>query len=94
MLGAAGMSTRPTVHPAEIVTAMGGAPPTDEQWAAISMPLEPYVLVAGAGSGKTSVMAARVVYLALAALDRIEVPMILATTRACCPATCCASPSP
>jgi DNA helicase-2/ATP-dependent DNA helicase PcrA len=55
----------------EIVAAMGGAPPTDEQWAAISMPMEPYVLVAGAGSGKTSVMAARVVYLALAALDRI-----------------------
>ena len=49
-----------------------GAEPTDEQWAAISMPLEPYVLVAGAGSGKTSVMAARVVYLALVALARAE----------------------
>ena len=49
-----------------------GAEPTDEQWAAISMPLEPYVLVAGAGSGKTSVMAARVVYLALVALGRVE----------------------
>ena len=57
--------------PAELVAAMGGAPPTPEQWAAISMPLEPYVLVAGAGSGKTSVMAARVVYLALVALGRI-----------------------
>ena len=57
--------------PPEIVAAMG-ATPTDEQWRAISMPLEPYVLVAGAGSGKTSVMAARVVYLALAALDRIR----------------------
>ena len=56
----------------EIVAAMGGAPPTPEQWAAISMPMEPYVLVAGAGSGKTSVMAARVVYLALAALGRIS----------------------
>ena len=68
---------------------MGGAPPTDEQWAAISMPLEPYVLVAGAGSGKTSVMAARVVYLALAALGRVEAE----TARACCRGTCCASPS-
>jgi DNA helicase-2/ATP-dependent DNA helicase PcrA len=66
------MSVTPITVPAEIVAAMGGAPPTDEQWAAISMPLEPYVLVAGAGSGKTSVMAARVVYLALAALDRIQ----------------------
>ena len=66
------MSVTPITVPDEIVAAMGGAPPTDEQWAAISMPLQPYVLVAGAGSGKTSVMAARVVYLALAALDRIQ----------------------
>ena len=56
------MSTR--VAPAEVVAAMG-AEPTDEQWAAIAWPLEPCVLIAGAGSGKTSVMAARVVYLAL-----------------------------
>jgi len=58
--------------PAEIVTAMGGAAPTDEQWRAITTPLEPTVLIAGAGSGKTSVIAARVVYLALAALGRID----------------------
>ncbi|MGZ8629981.1 MAG: ATP-dependent DNA helicase [Actinomycetota bacterium] len=64
---------RPNV-PAEIVSAMGGAPPTDEQWRAITMPLEPSVLIAGAGSGKTSVIAARVVYLALAALERVEAP--------------------
>jgi len=57
--------------PGEIVAAIG-AEPTEEQWRAISMPLEPYVLVAGAGSGKTSVMAARVVYLALVALGRVE----------------------
>jgi DNA helicase II / ATP-dependent DNA helicase PcrA len=60
-----------TVVPPEVVAAMG-ATPTDEQWAAISMPLQPYVVVAGAGSGKTSVMAARVVYLALAALGRVR----------------------
>ncbi|HEV8564053.1 MAG TPA: ATP-dependent DNA helicase [Actinomycetota bacterium] len=57
--------------PDPIVRAMG-AEPTDEQWRAISMPLEPYVLVAGAGSGKTSVMAARVVYLALVALGAVD----------------------
>ena len=58
--------------PPEILTAMGGVDEiTGEQWDAISMPLEPYVLIAGAGSGKTSVMAARVVYLALAAIGRI-----------------------
>ncbi|HEY6934838.1 MAG TPA: ATP-dependent DNA helicase [Marmoricola sp.] len=36
---------------------------SDQQWAAVSAPLEPAVVVAGAGSGKTSLMAARVVYL-------------------------------
>ncbi len=66
------MSTAKLQVPPEIVSALGGEPPTSEQWDAIAMPLEPYVLVAGAGSGKTSVMAARVVYLALVALGRIE----------------------
>jgi DNA helicase-2/ATP-dependent DNA helicase PcrA len=56
--------------PQEILEVLGGRPPTVEQWRAITWPLEPYVLVAGAGSGKTSVMAARVVYLALVALGR------------------------
>ncbi|HTY71545.1 MAG TPA: ATP-dependent DNA helicase [Actinomycetes bacterium] len=36
---------------------------TEEQLAAATAPLEPAVVVAGAGSGKTSVMAARVVWL-------------------------------
>ncbi len=34
-----------------------------QQWDAISAPLEPAVVIAGAGSGKTALMAARVVYL-------------------------------
>jgi DNA helicase-2/ATP-dependent DNA helicase PcrA len=63
------VSTR--TAPPEIVAAMG-AEPTDEQWEAIAWPLEPCVLIAGAGSGKTSVMAARVVYLALGALGRLD----------------------
>src|SRR5690348_10390167 len=58
--------------PEEIRRALGGAEPTEEQWRAISMPLEPYVVVAGAGSGKTSVIAARVVYLTLAAMGRVS----------------------
>jgi DNA helicase-2/ATP-dependent DNA helicase PcrA len=57
--------------PAEVLTALGGAAPTEEQWDAIAAPLEPAVLIAGAGSGKTSVIAARVVYLALVALGRV-----------------------
>ena len=40
-----------------------GIPFTDEQLAAACAPLEPGLIVAGAGSGKTSVMAARVVWL-------------------------------
>jgi DNA helicase-2/ATP-dependent DNA helicase PcrA len=72
------MSARPLLAvpelppvPPEIVEALGAAP-TLEQWTAISMPLEPFVVVAGAGSGKTSVIAARVVYLALVAMGRLE----------------------
>ncbi|MEP6980337.1 MAG: ATP-dependent DNA helicase [Nakamurella sp.] len=38
-------------------------PPTPEQIAVIEAPLEPLLVVAGAGSGKTETMAARVVYL-------------------------------
>ena len=34
-----------------------------QQWEAITAPLEPAVVIAGAGSGKTALMAARVVYL-------------------------------
>ncbi len=40
-----------------------GLTATDEQWECISAPLEPFVIVAGAGTGKTTVMAARVVWL-------------------------------
>ncbi|BBH16464.1 ATP-dependent DNA helicase [Nocardioides baekrokdamisoli] len=36
---------------------------SDEQFAAVTAPLEPVVVIAGAGSGKTSVMAGRVVWL-------------------------------
>ena len=36
---------------------------SDEQLAAITAPLEPGVIIAGAGTGKTTVMAARVVWL-------------------------------
>ena len=43
-------------------------PVSDEQWAAISSPAEPSAIVAGAGSGKTTVMSARVLWLAMEGL--------------------------
>ena len=49
--------------PAELAALMGGHAPSDEQWAAITAPLRPTVVVAGAGSGKTTLMAQRVVWL-------------------------------
>ncbi|WP_232679380.1 ATP-dependent DNA helicase [Nocardioides sp. R-C-SC26] len=52
--------------PEELQRAMGTPyAPSAEQWSAISAPLEPSVVIAGAGSGKTTLMAARVVYLVL-----------------------------
>lgn len=48
--------------PGDLVAALGIAF-SDEQLAAITAPLEPAVIIAGAGSGKTTVMAARVVWL-------------------------------
>jgi DNA helicase-2/ATP-dependent DNA helicase PcrA len=45
-----------------IRAALKGFEPTDEQWAAISHPLEPLYLIAAAGSGKTAVMAARIAW--------------------------------
>ena len=52
-----------TDAPVEVYEALGERWPTKQQWSAISAPLEPSVLIAGAGSGKTAVMAARIVWL-------------------------------
>ncbi len=50
--------------PAELQAVMRARfPVSDEQWPAVSAPLEPAVVIAGAGSGKTTLMAARVVFL-------------------------------
>ncbi len=54
-----------TITSAEELAALMGwdFAPSPEQWAAIRAPLAPAVVIAGAGSGKTTLMAARVVYL-------------------------------
>jgi DNA helicase-2/ATP-dependent DNA helicase PcrA len=59
--------------PEDLQRAMqGDFVPSAQQWDAISAPLEPAVVIAGAGSGKTSLMAARVVYLVLTGQVRPE----------------------
>ncbi|MEZ5115099.1 MAG: UvrD-helicase domain-containing protein [Candidatus Nanopelagicales bacterium] len=60
--GSAPGSNGPDVRP-EDLRDLVGIPLTDEQVAAATAPLAPGVVVAGAGSGKTTVMAARVVWL-------------------------------
>ena len=57
-------SPTPQFSAAQIAQALGQSyAPTAEQQAVIEAPLEPQLVVAGAGSGKTETMAARVVYL-------------------------------
>ncbi|MGZ6753331.1 MAG: UvrD-helicase domain-containing protein [Nocardioides sp.] len=57
--------------------------PSEQQWAAISAPLTPAVVIAGAGSGKTTLMAARVVYLVVTGQVRPdEVLGLTFTTKA------------
>ena len=57
--------------------------PSAQQWAAISAPLAPAVVIAGAGSGKTTLMAARVVFLVVTGQVRPhEVLGLTFTTKA------------
>ncbi|WP_157465607.1 ATP-dependent DNA helicase [Cellulomonas sp. Leaf395] len=52
-----------TLSAAQIAALVGQPPPTPEQRLVIEAPLGPSLVVAGAGSGKTETMAARVVWL-------------------------------
>ena len=64
----------------DLVDALG-LPFSDQQLAAITAPLEPGVIIAGAGSGKTTVMAARVVWLVGTGRVRPEEVLGLTFTR-------------
>jgi DNA helicase-2/ATP-dependent DNA helicase PcrA len=68
-----GLAVRP-IRSAEELRAVMHAEWTasPQQWEAISAPLSPAVVVAGAGSGKTTLMAARVVYLVVTGQVRPE----------------------
>ncbi|MFV0407852.1 MAG: ATP-dependent DNA helicase [Propioniciclava sp.] len=71
---------KPLTHPAQVSEALGISF-SAEQLAAIAAPLEPGVIIAGAGTGKTTVMAARVVWLVGSGLVRPEQVLGLTFTR-------------
>lgn len=66
---------------AVIAAALGQFPPTPEQTAVIESPLEPALVVAGAGSGKTETMASRVVWLVANGMVRRDEVLGLTFTR-------------
>lgn len=70
-----------TPTPQALAAALGQFPPTDEQAAVIASPLGPALVVAGAGSGKTETMAARVVWLVAGGAVRRDAILGLTFTR-------------
>ncbi|HEY8472629.1 MAG TPA: ATP-dependent DNA helicase [Natronosporangium sp.] len=68
----------PRFTPDELAKLLGLPPPTKEQAAIISAPVEPLLVVAGAGSGKTETMAGRVVW--LVANDYVRPEQVLGLT--------------
>ncbi|WP_213452613.1 ATP-dependent helicase [Rhizomonospora bruguierae] len=71
----------PRYTPVELARLLRLPRPTEEQAAIISAPVEPLLVVAGAGSGKTETMAARVVWLVANAYVRPEQVLGLTFTR-------------
>jgi DNA helicase II / ATP-dependent DNA helicase PcrA len=67
--------------PAQLARLLGIAPPTPEQAAVIGAPLIPMAVIAGAGSGKSETMAARLVWLVANRLVRPERVLGLTFTR-------------
>ncbi|GAA3682485.1 ATP-dependent DNA helicase [Nonomuraea antimicrobica] len=67
--------------PAELAGKLGILPPTPEQAVVIESPLEPTVVMAGAGSGKSETMAGRVVWLVANGLVKPENVLGLTFTR-------------
>ncbi|MGW1058489.1 ATP-dependent helicase [Micromonospora rubida] len=71
----------PRYTPVELAKLLRLSAPTREQAAIIAAPVEPLLVVAGAGSGKTETMAARVVWLVANAYVRPEQILGLTFTR-------------
>jgi DNA helicase-2/ATP-dependent DNA helicase PcrA len=69
------------LNPVELAEKLGILPPTSEQSRVIEAPLEPMVVMAGAGSGKSETMAGRVVWLVANGLVKPENVLGLTFTR-------------
>jgi DNA helicase II / ATP-dependent DNA helicase PcrA len=67
--------------PAQLARLLGLAEPTPEQAAVIAAPAQPLAVIAGAGSGKSETMAARLVWLVANGLVRPERVLGLTFTR-------------
>jgi len=81
MMSTNGSQPRPTAEMLEQMTELFGFRPSTEQARAIAAPLEPSVIIAGAGTGKTTVMAARVTWLVAKGLVRADQVLGLTFTR-------------
>jgi len=80
--GAAGRDDRkPRFSPAQLARMLGIDEPTAEQSAVIGAPLAPMAVIAGAGSGKSETMAARLVWLVANGYVRPERVLGLTFTR-------------
>jgi DNA helicase II / ATP-dependent DNA helicase PcrA len=75
------MSGQAKYSPAQLARMLGAQEPTAEQAAVIGAPLAPLAVIAGAGSGKSETMAARLVWLVANELVRPERVLGLTFTR-------------
>jgi len=75
------MSQRGSYSPAQLARMLGEQEPTAEQAAVIGAPLAPMAVIAGAGSGKSETMAARLVWLVANLLVRPERVLGLTFTK-------------
>jgi DNA helicase-2/ATP-dependent DNA helicase PcrA len=74
-------TTQTRYSPAQLARMLGAQEPTAEQAAVIGAPLAPMAVIAGAGSGKSETMAARLVWLVANQLVRPERVLGLTFTR-------------
>ncbi|MBD3690174.1 ATP-dependent helicase [Nanchangia anserum] len=70
-----------TLSAADLAAALGSLDPTEEQTRVIEADLEPLLVVAGAGSGKTATMTQRVIYLVATGQVRADEVLGLTFTR-------------